>query len=152
MSGPFRVLALGGDHIGPEVVESALKILHRAAASYGIVVDVDEDLLGGASWDKHGTFCTNAVAAKAKAADAILVGAVGGPEWDSIKIDGPITETDSLTRLRIERDVFNALRGRGNLFWRGRPIVRMWWRGLIFWSCAKTQAVSTTESRADGKP
>jgi len=110
MSKRFHVLALGGDHIGPEVVASGLKVLEKAAAKFNIDVEIEEDLLGGASWDVHGTFCTNDVAANAKVADAVLVGAVGGPEWDNIKIDGPITETDGLTRLRIELDLFNALR------------------------------------------
>lgn len=110
MSAPFKVLALGGDHIGPEVVASGLEVLRHTAARFDITVEIEEDLLGGASWDVHGTFCTDAVAAKAKAADAVFVGAVGGPEWDSIQIDGPITETDGLTRLRIEMDVYNALR------------------------------------------
>lgn len=110
MTQPFRVLALGGDHIGPEVVASGLKVLRHVARLYDVPVDIEEDMLGGASWDVHGTFCTDDVAAKARAADAVLVGAVGGPEWDDIKVDGPITETDGLTRLRIEMDVYNALR------------------------------------------
>lgn len=110
MSGPFKVLALGGDHIGPEVVASGLEVLRHTAALFDIPVEIEEDLLGGASWDAHGTFCTDVVAAKARAADAVLVGAVGGPKWDGIQIKGPITETDGLTRLRIELDVFNALR------------------------------------------
>ncbi|WP_170334426.1 3-isopropylmalate dehydrogenase [Ruegeria arenilitoris] len=110
MNGPFKVLALGGDHIGPEVVASGLEVLRQAANQFDVAVDIGEDLLGGASWDVHGTFCTDAVVAKARAADAILVGAVGGPEWDDIRIDRPITETDGLTRLRIELDVYNALR------------------------------------------
>ena len=106
----FKILALGGDHIGPEVVAAGLIVLGRVAELIGISVEIEEDLLGGASWDVHGTFCTDEVLAKAKAADAILVGAVGGPEWDGIRIDGPITESDGLTRLRIELDAFNALR------------------------------------------
>ncbi|WP_166417981.1 3-isopropylmalate dehydrogenase [Cochlodiniinecator piscidefendens] len=110
MNKPFQVLALGGDHIGPEVVASGLSVLRHVSARYEIPVEIDEDLLGGASWDVHGTFCTDTVAAKARAADAVLIGAIGGPEWDNIQIDGPITETDGLTRLRIELDVFNALR------------------------------------------
>lgn len=110
MSGPFKVLALGGDHIGPEVVSAGIQVLQQVAAQFGAAVMIEEDLLGGASWDVHGTFCTDAVVSKARAADAILVGAVGGPEWDNIRIDGPITETDGLTRLRIELDVYNALR------------------------------------------
>ncbi|MEM9498561.1 MAG: 3-isopropylmalate dehydrogenase [Pseudomonadota bacterium] len=110
MTRPFRVLALGGDHIGPEVVASGLDVLRQTAASFSIDVDIEEDLLGGASWDVHGTFCTDTVVARAKAADAILVGAVGGPRWDTVDVTGPITESDGLTRLRIELDVFNALR------------------------------------------
>ena len=110
MTDKFNILALGGDHIGPEVVAAGLDILRHVASRENFTVEIDEDLLGGASWDVHGTFCTDAVLGKARLADATLVGAVGGPEWDSIKIDGPITETDGLTRLRIELDVYNALR------------------------------------------
>ncbi|MEM7563207.1 MAG: isocitrate/isopropylmalate family dehydrogenase, partial [Pseudomonadota bacterium] len=110
MNYDFQVLALGGDHIGPEVVASGLRVLHKAAQMAGLHIGVDEDLLGGASWDAHGRFCTDEVLSKARQADAILVGAVGGPEWDSLHIEGPITESDGLTRLRIELEVFNALR------------------------------------------
>ena len=106
----YQVLALGGDHIGPEVVASGLQILHETAKIAGLDITVDEDLLGGASWDVHGRFCTDEVLNKARQSDAILVGAVGGPKWDSLRIDGPITESDGLTRLRIELEVYNALR------------------------------------------
>lgn len=110
MTETFRVLALGGDHIGPEVVDAGLEILRHVAKRARLSIDIETDLLGGASWDVHGTFCTDAVVEKARNADATLVGAVGGPEWDEIVVDGPVTETDGLTRLRIELDVFNALR------------------------------------------
>ena len=110
MTNRFTVLALGGDHIGPEVVASGLEVLRLAAERCGLTVEIEEDLLGGASWDRHGTFCTDAVVDKARRADATLVGAVGGPEWDDIRVEGPITQSDGLTRLRIELDVFNALR------------------------------------------
>ena len=106
----FNVLALGGDHIGPEVVEAGIRVLVHVARHAGIAIDIEHDLLGGACWDRYGSFCTDSVLAKAAAADAIFVGAVGGPEWDDIVIDGPVTETDGLTRLRIELDVYNALR------------------------------------------
>ena len=106
----FNILALGGDHIGPEVVAEGLRVLRHVADKVGLSVEIESDLLGGASWDVHGTFCTDAVLEKAHRADASLVGAVGGPEWDGLVIKGPITETDGLTRLRIELDVYNALR------------------------------------------
>ena len=110
MSGPFRLLALGGDHIGPEVTDAALAVFRHLVRREDIATEVEEDLLGGASWDAHQTFCTDDVLDKARRADAVLVGAVGGPEWDHIRVDGPVTETDGLTRLRIELDVYNALR------------------------------------------
>ena len=110
MADSYQVLSLGGDHIGPEVVDAGLEVLRCAATIADIEITIDEDLLGGASWDRHGSFCTDAVLEKARRADAILVGAVGGPEWDSLHIDGPITETDGLTRLRIELEVYNAMR------------------------------------------
>ena len=101
---------MAGDHIGPEVTAAGVKVLEFAAAQAGVALRIEEDLLGGASWDVHSTFCTDEVVSRARAADAILVGAVGGPEWDDIVIDGPVTEQDGLTRLRIELDVYNALR------------------------------------------
>ncbi len=110
MSNRFSVLALAGDYVGPEVVGAGLKVLDQAARQNGLHITVEEGLLGGASWDAHGTFCTDETLAKARAADAVLVGAVGGPKWDDIRIDGPITESDGLTRLRVELEIYNALR------------------------------------------
>ncbi len=110
MTDTFNVLALAGDYVGPEVVKAGLAVLSHAAKKNGMVVEIEEDLLGGASWDVHGTFCTDETLERARTADAVLVGAVGGPNWDHIKIDGPVTETDGLTRLRVELDIYNALR------------------------------------------
>ncbi len=110
MKEKFTVLALGGDHIGPEVVEAGLQVLRFLAEQLDLSIEIDQDLLGGASWNVHGSFCTDQVLAKARTVDAVLVGAVGGPEWDDIKVDGPITQQDGLTRLRVELDVYNALR------------------------------------------
>ncbi len=62
----FRVLALGGDHIGPEVVAAGIDVLRHVADLANIQIEIEEDLLGGASWDKHGTFCTDAVVQPAK--------------------------------------------------------------------------------------
>lgn len=106
----FRILALGGDGIGPEVVDSALEVLDAASAKAGIAVAVEHDLLGGASWDLHGTMCRDEVVEKAKAVDAVLVGAVGGPKWDGLSIPGGPIDKDGLVRLRKEMDVFACLR------------------------------------------
>ncbi|MEM1199084.1 MAG: 3-isopropylmalate dehydrogenase [Pseudomonadota bacterium] len=110
MSEPFKVLALAGDYVGPEVVAAGLEVLLRAAELNGLTIEVEEGLLGGASFDVHGRFCTDETLEAARNADAVLVGAVGGPKWDHIQIDGPVTETDGLTRLRVELDIYNALR------------------------------------------
>jgi 3-isopropylmalate dehydrogenase len=110
MPASLKVLALGGDYIGPEVVASGLRVLDHAARRHGMRVDIEEDLLGGAAWDRYGTFCRDETVAKAREADAVLVGAVGGPKWDSIYIDGPPQDKDGLTRLRMELEVYNAMR------------------------------------------
>ncbi len=107
---PLKVLALGGDGIGPEVVEAALRVLEVAADSIGLPVDLSEDLLHGAAWEKYGTFIRPETLEKAHNSDALLVGAVGGPRWDHIVIDGGPEEQDGLMKLRHELDVFACIR------------------------------------------
>jgi len=106
----FKVLALGGDGIGPEVVASGLRLLEAVAAAEGIEVDIEEDLLHGAAWDAYGTFCRDETLAAAKAADAILVGAVGGSKWDEIRVPGGPEMQDGLMRLRKVLDTYAGLR------------------------------------------
>ena len=76
-----RVLVLAGDHVGPEVMVEALRVLHIVSKHKGVTFDLDHDLCGGCSIDAHGTSITDAVLAKGKAADAVLFGSVGGPKW-----------------------------------------------------------------------
>ncbi len=106
----FKVLALGGDGIGPEVVASGLVLLEAVCASEGIGLCVEEDLLHGAAWERYGTFCREETVAAARAADAVLVGAVGGPKWDDIRIPGGPEMQDGLMRLRKELDTYAGLR------------------------------------------
>lgn len=106
----LNVLAMGGDGIGPEVLDAALKVLDVAAASVALSVDVTEDLLHGAAWEKFGTFIRSETLDKARQSDALLVGAVGGPRWDHIVIDGGPEEQDGLMKLRHELDVFACVR------------------------------------------
>lgn len=106
----FSVLACGGDGIGPEVVEAGLELLTVAAGIYGIKVQVTEDLLHGAAYEQYGTFCREETVACAKAADAVLIGAVGGPKWDNLFPDGTPAEKDGLMRLRQELSVYTGLR------------------------------------------
>ena len=73
-----RVLVLPGDGIGPEIVAEALKLLDRLAGE-GLAIELDEGLVGGAAYDAVGTPLPEATLAMAKEADAVLLGAVGGP-------------------------------------------------------------------------
>lgn len=107
---PLKILALGGDGIGPEVVSSGLQVLEAVAGTISLRVDITEDLLHGAAWDAHGTFIRPETIRTAHGSDALLVGAVGGPKWDHIKIDGGPEEQDGLMKLRHELEVFASLR------------------------------------------
>jgi 3-isopropylmalate dehydrogenase len=104
------VLALGGDGIGPEILEQGLRVAARLAELAGLELDVHHDLLHGASWEVHGTFCTQEVLARARAADAVLVGAVGGPQWDMIRVPGGAEMQDGLMYLRHHLQTYLGLR------------------------------------------
>ncbi len=75
------IVLLPGDGIGPEVVLEARRVLEAIAAAFDHSFTFDEHLIGGASIDAHGTALTGGALAACRAADAILLGAVGGPAW-----------------------------------------------------------------------
>ena len=89
-----RILVLPGDGIGPEVMGSALDVLNTVATVEDLQLDITEDVLHGAAWNKYGTFCRPETIARARQSDAILVGAVGGPKWDHITIGGGPAEQE----------------------------------------------------------
>ena len=99
----FNILVLGGDHIGPEVVAEAVKVLqfaeaHPAVKAKDVKFNLDHDLLGGQSIDVHGEPLTQAVIAKAKKSHAVLFGAVGGPKWGMTGALRPETSVLDLRR------------------------------------------------------
>lgn len=106
----FTLLALPGDGIGPEVTQAALRVVDAAASRAGLAIDIEEDLLHGAAWEAYGTFCREETLAAAREADAVLVGAVGGPAWDGIRVPGGPEMQDGLMRLRRTLDAFCGLR------------------------------------------
>lgn len=106
----MKILALAGDGIGPEVVSAGLKVLEAAVEGACLELDVTEDLIGGICWDTHGTFIREDTVSAAKAADAVLVGAVGGAKWDGIRVPGGPEMQDGLMRLRMELDTYIGLR------------------------------------------
>jgi 3-isopropylmalate dehydrogenase len=101
------LLLLPGDGIGPEVMAEVRRIVDWFAAR-GIGFDVEEDLVGGCAYDAHGTPLTDATMARAQAADAVLLGAVGGPKYDAL--DFAVKPERGLLRLRKEMDLFANLR------------------------------------------
>jgi 3-isopropylmalate dehydrogenase len=104
----FKLLVLPGDGIGPEVMRETLRVLDWFKAHRGLAVAVETDLVGGAAYDAHGTPLADSTLAKAKAADAVLLGAVGGPKWDSLPFaDKP---ERGLLKLRKELALFANLR------------------------------------------
>jgi 3-isopropylmalate dehydrogenase len=72
-----KIVVLAGDGIGPEIVDATRKVLDRLGA-----FEYEEHLIGGISIDEHGTALTDEVTESCRAADAVLLGAVGGPKWD----------------------------------------------------------------------
>ena len=110
MADTYRVLVLGGDGIGPEVTAAAVSILTHTAHLSGLTIEIEEDLLGGAAYDRHGVFCTDQTLDRALGSHAVLVGAVGGPNWDGIQRGGTAAEQDGLMRLRQALAVYAGLR------------------------------------------
>ena len=102
------IVLLPGDGIGPEVVEEARKTLEAVAAASGHQFTFDEHLFGGAAIDAHGTALTEETLAACKAADAVLLGAVGGPKWSDPT--APVRPEQGLLRLRHELGLFANLR------------------------------------------
>jgi len=79
-----KILVLAGDGIGPEVMNVATFVLEKALEKSSVRMELEHDLAGGCSIAKHGVPLTADVLAKAKKADAVLLGAVGGPAWDKL--------------------------------------------------------------------
>ena len=78
----FKIALLPGDGIGPEVVAEAVRVLEAVARTGGHAFEFTERLIGGCSIDKFGCSLTDDTLNVCKAADAVLLGAVGGPKWD----------------------------------------------------------------------
>jgi len=78
----FNITLLPGDGIGPEIVTEAVRVLETVASKHGHTFNFTERLMGGCSIDKYGSSLTDETLADCQAADAVLLGAVGGPKWD----------------------------------------------------------------------
>ncbi|WP_447556146.1 3-isopropylmalate dehydrogenase [Vreelandella sp. EE22] len=103
-----KVLLLPGDGIGPEIAAQAARLL-KACQEAGLDIDVEEALVGGSAYDVHGEPLPAETLEKAKAASAILLGAVGGPKWDKIE-DLSKRPEKGLLGLRKHLGLFGNLR------------------------------------------
>jgi len=103
-----KLLILAGDGIGPEVMRQVARVLDWFAKRRALSFEVQEGLVGGCSIDKHGVPITDATMADAMAADAVLLGAVGGPKWDNLPFEKKPER--GLLRLRKDMELFANLR------------------------------------------
>lgn len=103
-----KVLVLPGDGIGPEIIAEAVKVLNLANKKYNLGLELVDGELGGAAIDKHGVPLADSTLALAREVDAVLLGAVGGPKWDTI--DKSIRPERGLLKIRSELGLFANLR------------------------------------------
>ena len=91
-----KVLILPGDGIGVEVADQTIRVIDHLNFKNNLNVEYEKELVGGASYDINGEPLTQAVLEKAKQADAILLGAVGGSKWDDVERDKRVRGTPYL--------------------------------------------------------
>lgn len=103
-----NIVLLPGDGIGPEITAQAVRVLEAVAAKHGHAFSMQSHPVGGASIDAHGMPLTDETLAACRAADAVLLGAVGGPSWDTI--DPALRPEKGLLALRKGMSVFSNLR------------------------------------------
>jgi 3-isopropylmalate dehydrogenase len=106
----YRVATIPGDGVGPDVIAAARRVVDAAGTAFGFVVEWSEYLVGGAAIDAHGMAIRPEDLDACGAADAILLGAVGGPKW-----------SDPSAAVRPEQALF-ALRGGLGLYANLRPV------------------------------
>jgi len=103
-----KILLLPGDGIGPEVIFEVKKIILWLNKKKSLDFQLDEDLVGGASYEKHKNPITDEVFYKALESEAVILGAVGGPQWDNLEFSK--RPERALLKLRKELKLFANLR------------------------------------------
>ncbi|MGE5496580.1 MAG: 3-isopropylmalate dehydrogenase [Syntrophothermus sp.] len=81
----FKLMLLPGDGIGPEVIDAAVRVFEKTAAAFDLKYEIESGLMGGCSIDKYDTPLTDETLEKCLDADAVLLGAVGGPKWENVE-------------------------------------------------------------------
>ena len=108
----YKVGVISGDGIGPEIVREAKKILDKVGTVFGHTFSYDEILMGGVSIDAVGVPLTDDAVAQAKAADAVLMGSIGGNTTTSpwYKLPPDLRPEAGLLKLRKALNLFANLR------------------------------------------
>ncbi|RMG91046.1 MAG: 3-isopropylmalate dehydrogenase [Zetaproteobacteria bacterium] len=99
-----KIAVLPGDGIGPEIVREAVKVIDELNESFGLGAECEEGLIGGAGFDGAQDPYPEQTQRLAKAADAVLLGAVGGPKWEPL--DKPLRPEAGLLRIREDLGLF----------------------------------------------
>ncbi|KAJ5226279.1 hypothetical protein N7468_007504 [Penicillium chermesinum] len=102
----YNIVVFAGDHCGPEVIAEAVKTLRVIEKHRDVSFNLQDHLLGGASIDATGSPLTDEALTAAKNADAVLLGAIGGPKWGT----GAVRPEQGLLKLRKEMGAFGNLR------------------------------------------
>ncbi len=103
-----KIAILPGDGIGPEIVAEAEKVLAVLQADFSLAAEIEHAPVGGAAFEAHGHPLPESSLAVARAADAILLGAVGGPQWEGL--ERALRPEQGLLGLRAELELFSNLR------------------------------------------
>ena len=108
----LKITCIPGDGIGPEIVAEAKKVLNKVADVYGHEPEYKDILMGGCSIDVHGVPLTDEAIADAKAADAVLMGSIGGNTSTSpwYKLEPSLRPEAGLLKLRKSLNLFSFLR------------------------------------------
>jgi len=105
----YRVMTLPGDGVGPEIAAVARQVLDAAGRRYGYLLAYEEGVIGGCAIDAFGTPMEDGLIERCKACDAVLLGAVGGPRWDTTDPHKPRPE-QGLLGMRKGLELFANLR------------------------------------------
>jgi 3-isopropylmalate dehydrogenase len=103
-----KILILPGDGIGKEIVAQALKVIDLLNANHGMGMNLIEGVIGGSAYDETGSPLPKETIVAAKECDSILLGAVGGPQWESL--DRELRPERGLLGIREELDLFSNIR------------------------------------------
>jgi len=104
----YKLLLLPGDGIGTEVMAEVTRLIDWVNGSGIATIEIETDLVGGCAYDSHGEAVSDATMKTALAADAVMLGAVGGPKWDGVPYDK--RPEAGLLRLRKDLELFANLR------------------------------------------